>query len=385
MLSRTKLLSAVLAAALLAGCGVHPLVSASSRALGALGARDAAVVHLDAKLKLLASAPVNIDAPRLSPDKRMVTYVVRAEKQVPDIIKRAAGLDPKESAEEMLAWCTWLDGSHAPDVIAGHILHNVVEPSFTPDGRQIIYCVQKHYPFITRGVKLEEMRLEQVDLASRKTQVIYDGPLTLLHPMYSPDGRTIAAYSRNVTGQEGLYLLDATRPHAVPVRVSAGDDKHPVWSADGQTLFFHNQVGGDANSGAGDGDEHAWIGKLDLSDRAHPKRTMLDDVSQPLFHKHPTPMPGTDIVVYHSSAGDDTWLEALSLTTGKHVRLGLSGLSPQGLTLAKFKHAQFSADGRQLVMVGRSSKKDAATFKVNETYKVYMLSDTSGIQQALAP
>lgn len=374
----------LLPALLLTGCGTH-LPLGLQQAVGGLEAQRARpqypdVVKLATPLRLLASADANIDAPRLSPDNKVVTYVVREQIDLPAAVKKAAGIDPNEPAERMIAWFAWLDGKLPPGPVVGATFHNVVEPSFSPDGKRLIYCMQKHLPVLTRGKKLEEMRLEERTLDGGKTRVVYDGPLTLLHPMYSPDGKTIAAYARNIVGAEGLYLLDATRAGATPIRITQADDKHPVWSADGKKLFFHNQAGGDANTGSGE--EHAWIGMVDLTDREHPRRTILDDPNAAVYHKHPSPLPGTSLVVYHASQGDENWLEVLETQTRRHAKLQLSGTSPFGLPLAKFKHPSFGKDGKELVFVARPSKKDAAEKKVNETYRVYMLPNARDIAKA---
>ncbi|MDB5099541.1 MAG: Protein TolB [Cyanobacteria bacterium RYN_339] len=339
-------------------------------------------IKLRNKVELLVGANANIDAPRLSPDKKSLTYVVRETKDISSWIKRLLGLPVDEPTERMTAWIAPVDGKAAPEKIAGRSFHNVVEPSFTPDGKSIIYCEQKNLPLLGgRGEKLKEMRLDQRDLATGKVTTIYDGELTLLHPMYSPDGKQIAAYARNIKGEEGLYLLDATKPGSKPVRLTMGDDKHPVWSNDGKKIYFHNQVGGDAAAGA-DGAEHAWVGMVDLADPKNPKRIMLDDVNSPFFHKHPTPLPDSDLVVYHSTADDKTKLEVLNTVTGQRGRLDLEGTSPNGSPLKKFKHAQFSSDGEDLVMVAKAGKKDELNRGIPEFNRVYVLQEANQIVAA---
>jgi Tol biopolymer transport system component len=343
---------------------------------------DLPKVKLRNPVQLLVGADANIDAPRLSPDKKQVTYVVRETKDIPTFFKRLLGLDVKEPTERMTAWVAPVDGKAPPERIAGRSFHNVVEPSYTPDGQSIIYCEQKNLPFLARGEKLKEMRLDQRNLVTGEVKTIYDGELTLLHPMYSPDGKQIVAYSRNIKGKEGLYLLDATKPGAEPVRLTMGDDKHPVWSADGKKIFFHNQVGGDAVAGAGDDAEFAWLGMVDMADPKNPKRIMLDDTNSKIFHKHPTPLPNSNLVVYHSTVDDKTKLEVLDTVTGQRGRLDLEGTSPNGSPLKKFKHASFSADGEDLVMVAKSSKKDAVDRGIPELNRVYILQEARQIVDA---
>src|SRR4051794_37779307 len=49
-------------------------------------------IKLRNKVELLVGANANIDAPRLSPDKKSLTYVVRETKDVSSWIKRLLGL-----------------------------------------------------------------------------------------------------------------------------------------------------------------------------------------------------------------------------------------------------------------------------------------------------
>lgn len=328
-------------------------------------------------LDFVVSAGTKIDAPRLSPDKKSVTYVVRETKDIPTIMKKMLGLPTNEPTERMTAWVAPVDGSAAPQKVAGRTFHNVVEPAFSPDGKSVIYCQQKNIPFLAYGEKLKQMRLDQVELATGKVKTIYDGDLTMLHPQYSPDGSKIAAYSRD-KGANGIYLLDAKNPGSDPVRLTMGDDKHPVWTNDGKRIYFHNQKGGDALSGAGDSAEQAWLGYVDLTDPKNPKRVMLDDTKAESYHKHPTPIANSNLIVYHN---DDHKLEVMDTVTGQRGRLNLSGTSPNGSELKKFKHVASSTDGEDMVMVAQGGKQ-AVDRGIPEHWRVYLLQNAAQIKDA---
>lgn len=343
---------------------------------------DLPKVKISNPLSFIVSAPgAKIDAPRLSPDNKSVTYVMRETKDVPTFVKRILGLDPKAPTERMTAWVAPVDGSKAPVKIAGGTFDNVVEPAFSPDGKSVIYAEQKYKPFLAYGEKLKAMKLQQVELSSGKVTTMYNGDLTLLHPQYSPDGKLIAAYSRD-KGKQGIYLLDpAAKPGTEPTRITVGDDKHPVWTQDGKRIYFHNQVGGDAVSASADGNEQAWLGYVDLTDPKAPKKVMLDNTRAETYHKHPTPIPNSDLIVYHN---DNHKLEVMNVLTGQRANLKLEGISPNGTPLKNFKHAAVGADGQDMLVVAKGKGSESLDRGIPENWRVYMLQNAQQIKQAFA-
>lgn len=328
-----------------------------------------------------------LDAPRLSRDNTMLTYLEREPKPIPGWMMKM--LNITDPTERMRAFVAPVDGSSAPVQIAGQTFHNVVEPAFSPDGKAVIYCQQKNYPFVGStanpiaggyGERLKDMRLDQVDLATKKVTTIYDGDLSLLHPQYSPDGTKIAAYSRD-PGREGIYLIDTKNLGAEPKRLidTPADDKHPVWTDDGKRLYFHNQKGGDAVDDRGDATEQAWLGYIDLTDPAKPKRVMLDNPNVETYHKHPTPLKGTDLLAYHN---DDHQIEVVNVVTGDRARMDLSGTSPNGSNVKDYKHASFGFDGQNMVVLGKAKSKDELNRGLPETWRLYMQQNAPQVGKA---
>jgi hypothetical protein len=335
-------------------------------------------VALKNPLSLLVSAEHNIEGPRLSPDGKWLTYIDGEEKDVPKWIKKILGMPESEKAEKFTAWVAPVDGTEPPRKIAGKTFHNVVQPTFRPDGKAVLMAEQKNLPFLARGEKLHEMKLTEVDLASGAKRTVYNGDITLIHPQYHPDGKSIAAYSRQ-PGKEGLYLLDATKPGAEPVRLTNVADKHPIWSEDGKKLFFHNQTNAEE-----EGAEKAWLGVLDMTDPKNPKRTMIDDVASDAYHKHPTPLPNSDLVVYHvaDQQTDKKWLEVVNTVTKDRAKLPVEGVSPNGSKLSEFKHAAFGPGGDQMVVLGKAKKKNALDRGIPEHWRVYTLQNATQIVQS---
>lgn len=333
-------------------------------------------------VKLLAAAHATIDAPRLSPDKKTVAYAVREEKWLPSWFKKLIGLPDDQAPETIKIFLAKADGTGEPKRLVGRTFKNAAQPAFSKDGASVVFVEQKHV--FGSGERLQQMRLNKIEIATGKVTTLWDGKPSLLHPQYSPNGKQIALYSRT-PGHEGLYLMDAANPKAVPLRLSTAADKHPVWSEDGTKLFFHSQTGGNVSKPGQVEAEQAFIGYLDLTDAKNPKRVMLDamDAATATYHKHPAPLANTDLVAYHTKTpgSDKTKIEVLDIKTGQRARLSMDGVSPSGVELKEFRHPAFSEDGTQLVMVGKGAKTDAPADKP-ETWRVYMVERADQIVQA---
>lgn len=328
-------------------------------------------------VKLLHADKFPMEAPRLSPKGDVVAFGTAQEHWLPEWFRKLIGLPADQKPETLRVFVKAADGSGEPQKVAGRTFKNAVQPTFTRDGEALIFAEQKHLP-IGSGERLQEMRLRKANLKTGAVETIYNGHPTLIHPQVSPDGKHIVAYSRT-PGHEGIYLLDAADPKKAPFRLTNMDDKHPIFTADGKKIVFHNQTGGKLLPGQEEG-EKAFIGVLDLTDPKAPKRKMLDAIGSETYHKHPTVIPNTDLVIYHAKDnGAKPHLEIVDSATGQRAKIKLEGTSPSGAPLKDWKHPSVSDDGKQLLILGRPKKPETGP---REDYMLYTLEGVDQIVSA---
>jgi Tol biopolymer transport system component/DNA-binding winged helix-turn-helix (wHTH) protein len=110
--------------------------------------------------------------------------------------------------------------------------HNVGDPSFSPDGRSIVFGQVTDL----MGQETGHRSLEILDLATKHTTDV-PGSQGFFSPRWSPDGRYIAALTLD---QQKVMLFDvATRTWSTLITSSAAD---PVWSADSKALYVHSYM-----------------------------------------------------------------------------------------------------------------------------------------------
>ncbi|MBI4472227.1 MAG: PD40 domain-containing protein [Acidobacteria bacterium] len=101
--------------------------------------------------------------------------------------------------------------------------------SWSPDGKTIAYT---HYDPTTAG------DIWTITIGEKQPKAFLKTPFNEHSGAFSPDGRWIA-YTSNESGRDEIFVV----PHPAPGgrwQVSTDGGAEPVWSRDGQELFYRN-------------------------------------------------------------------------------------------------------------------------------------------------
>ena len=198
-----------------------------------------------------------------------------------------------------------------------------VLPALSPDGRTMAYSSGE-----TGSLEIYTAALAP---DSRQTALTNDGGQNL-HPGWSPDGQWIAYHSR---GRGGIWIVTSG---GGPSRQVASFGSQPVWSADGQRVFFTSTVGGMAAQ------SNLWSVHRDGGDP-----TPFTSLGKPKGgHWQPAVSPDGKLIAFSVSqghTGHEMWV--MSAAGGEPTRIG---------TKTPYGDLQFAPDSRSLYWTSRTSE-----------------------------
>jgi len=202
--------------------------------------------------------------PSLSPEGKSVAYASRASGNWDIYLQRVGGRNPINLTKDSPADDT--QPAFSPDgeriafrseregggiYLMGATGESVIRvsdfgysPSWSPDGEQIVVGTEKIPQPSTRPTKSQ---LWKIDIRTGERRMLTEGDS--LQPNYSPHKQRIVYWSRpNRAGQrEDISTIPADGGEPVPVTKGSTTDLNPVWSPDGNYLYFSSNRGGSMN------------------------------------------------------------------------------------------------------------------------------------------
>ncbi|HUF31128.1 MAG TPA: protein kinase [Gemmatimonadaceae bacterium] len=200
--------------------------------------------------------------PALAPDGKMFAFVKRVDGQRDIFLQRVDGRSainltqdsPADNSEpafspdgNQIAFRSERDGGGIFVMGAtGESVRRLTEkgynPAWSPNGKQIVYAgEQTTEPRTVYG----EENLYVVDIGTGATRLFYKG--AAMQPSWSPHGHRVAFWAATQGGRRDLYTVDRTGQNLVAVMADDPIDWNPVWSPDGDYLYFSSERDGTMN------------------------------------------------------------------------------------------------------------------------------------------
>ncbi len=212
----------------------------------------------------LTDQPGPESVPSLSPDGKSFAYSSQVSGNWDIYLQRVGGRNPINLTKDSMADDTY--PAFSPDgeriafrserdgggiYLVGATGESVTRlsdfgygPSWSPDGKFILVGTEK---VPQPSARFTISQLWSINIESGTRQMISAGDV--LQPNFSPNQQRIAYWSRaSKAGQrESIWTIPAAGGEAVPVTTGAATDFNPVWSPDGNYLYFSSDRGGSMN------------------------------------------------------------------------------------------------------------------------------------------
>jgi serine/threonine protein kinase len=118
-------------------------------------------------------------------------------------------------------------------------------PAWSPDGSELVVADDICWTSETRNTYPSASRLWAINVNSRVRRVITEGDA--VQPNWSPHGQRIAFWGEQKGGHRDIWTVAATGGERTPVTDDAFIDWNPVWSPEGEHLYFLSNRGGEMN------------------------------------------------------------------------------------------------------------------------------------------
>jgi len=253
-------------------------------------------------------------------------------------------------------------------------------PAWSPDGGQIVVGTEKIPQPSTRPTKSQ---LWMIDLKSGQQQRISEGDA--LQPTFSPHRKRIAYWSRPDRYGQREHILTIPVSGGEPVAVTDGSftDLNPVWSPDGEYLYFSSNRGGSSNIWRVAIDEGTGIvagtpetvtsigatssvlyfsfsrtGQLAYSAQTDIRnlRSISFTPTQGVVGKPVAVTSGSLQLWFPDVSPDGEWLTAYSMGQQRHIYvMRTDGTNQRDLTPDNYRHAwpRWSPDGQRIAFTSR--------------------------------
>jgi Tol biopolymer transport system component len=223
---------------------------------------ELALVDLRGKKKILGTLPTSVFAPRVSPDGRQLAFELAdpVDTKQPPSSRRLwiADLAHPEQRRELplvgpgqnwaAIWSTdgkrlvFLVSGSGPDSLywrsadgsgeAERLVEARAAEGMSADGRRLMFIT-----LVESATGERDYGISMLDLQTRAITPLIDRPGSQQHSSrISPDGRWLA-YASNETGRMEVWLEPLPQT-GKRYAISPGGGSHPLWAADGETLYF---------------------------------------------------------------------------------------------------------------------------------------------------
>jgi serine/threonine protein kinase len=116
-------------------------------------------------------------------------------------------------------------------------------PAWSPDGKEVIYTQEPIDDPRSRVLAQHILRAVNIDTMARREIVRRD----IAQPTFSPNGHRIAYWAQREDARRDIWTMTAQGGDPVAVTDDVATDWNPVWSPDGQYLYFSSDRTGAMN------------------------------------------------------------------------------------------------------------------------------------------